>query len=399
MDAGTQQRMAKLDQILRSVPYQYTNKDRLRNDLQNLFRQVHTLQPQTGTFAGGGRSATLFYLYGVLPINYKGAAYNIPITMYFDPPYPKSAPRCFVTPTDNMAVSPNHPNVDTGGMFYCPMLSAWNERSSTLIELVSVMMSSFGANPPVYSTAGGARPPAQQPAAAAQPAGQPPGQDGGGLIGAVGGALVGLGGWMSGSGQQMPQQPGASATATAVQQQQPAAHVVAQPVARGGGKEALVQRTTAALKDRWPVVLGKIVAEINEQLDKRNELKGQADKLEHDLGDLKIRAEQQETQVKEMEATEAQLTAFIQANDGKDPDPDDLKNQLDPDSRQVLDMLAEELALDEFLTALDELLAARKCNIDDFLRETRDVARRKFMCSMQRKKCEAAVRAANGQMA
>jgi len=373
MDQATQQRLAKLNQVVHGLPHQYQqNRERLRSDLTQLFRVYQTLQPQTGTFSGGGRSATLFYLYGVLPIQYKGASYNIPVTIYFDPPYPRQAPRCFVTPTENMAVSPNHPSVDRGGMFQAPMLSAWNERTSTLTDLIAAMVSAFSASPPVYSTAGAAQPP-PRPAAA----------DAGGLVGAVAG-------WFGGGGASPP--PAAASAATGAS---PAAHVVAQPVGAGAGKEALIRKTTEGLRQRWPVVLGKIVGEINDQLDKRTELKTQAEKLEQDLADLKLKADQQDAQAREMEATEAELTAFVQAAEGKEVEPEDLRNQLDPDSRQVLDCLAEELALDDFLIALDELLAAKKITIDDFLREAREAGRRKFMCMMQRKKSDDAVQAKN----
>ncbi|CAE8589745.1 unnamed protein product, partial [Polarella glacialis] len=139
--------------VLRQVPYQYQQRDRLRSDAVQLIRSCHTLVPQTGNFSGNGRSVTLFYLYGVLPITYSGNTYNIPVTIYFDPPYPRQPPRCFVTPTAGMALKSQHPNVDQGGMVYLPYLSSWSESSSTLPELVRLLTFAFGEQPPVYSTA------------------------------------------------------------------------------------------------------------------------------------------------------------------------------------------------------------------------------------------------------
>lgn len=364
MDQAGLARLYQLDQILADLPRQYEGRDRIRADLHSVFRFVYTLQPKTETFSGAGRSATLFFLTGVLPVTFKGASYNIPVTIYFDPPYPKSAPRCFVTPTDNMAITANHPSVDQGGMYYSPMLSAWNERASNLTDLVSHMISSFSASPPVHATQSHPERRSQQSAS------QRPPVAGGEYFGRLDDVA--------------------------------SANPVAQPVGAPFGaaeRHVLIQRTTQALKDRWPVVIGKIVSEVNGQIDKRNELKTQVQQLQQDLADLKLRAREQETQVKEMETAEADLTAFIEANEGRDPEPEHLKKQLDPNSRLVLDMLAEELALDEFLAALDGLLAARRVSIDDFLREVRDTSRRKFMCCEQRKKAEAAVWAARGQAA
>ncbi|CAK0805239.1 unnamed protein product, partial [Prorocentrum cordatum] len=59
---GVQQRLARLDSVLRQVPYQYEQKDRLRNDVASLLRSSDGLQPAAQQFTGGGKSATLFYL-------------------------------------------------------------------------------------------------------------------------------------------------------------------------------------------------------------------------------------------------------------------------------------------------------------------------------------------------
>jgi len=344
-------RITKLDDVLRAVPYQYQDKARLRNDVANLLQHCHTLQPQTGTFSGNGRQVTLFYLYGVLPINYRGATYNIPVTIYFDPPYPRSAPRCFVTPTDKMAVSKNHPNVDQGGMVYCPFLSQWTDRCS-LDTLVGTISSLFAQNPPVYSTEHSAS--VTRPQAAA--------------------SVV------------QPVQP------------TPVAHVVARPVTTGGQqasrKEELVRKTTEALKQRWRFVVEPLVEEVNGQLDRGTELRKEAKRVDEELAALKAEEARHKEQVQEVSTLEAELSAFVSANEGKDPDPDDLREDLDADSRQVLDLLAEELALDEFLVALEELLGSKKIGIDDFMREVRDVSRKRFMCQVLRQKTEATVRKA-----
>mmetsp|Transcript_1827 Transcript_1827/g.3458 ORF Transcript_1827/g.3458 Transcript_1827/m.3458 type:complete len:602 (-) Transcript_1827:23-1828(-) len=147
----------KLEAELRQVRHLYEDNSRLLSDLKALFRHVVTLLPQKGTFSSGGRSVTLFYLVGVLPISYKGNTYNIPVTFYFDPPYPKTAPRCFVTPTADMAIKSGHQNVEPGGMIYMPYLSNWSP-SSSLIVLVREITSIFESNPPVYSTAHAASP-------------------------------------------------------------------------------------------------------------------------------------------------------------------------------------------------------------------------------------------------
>eukprot|EP00439_Symbiodinium_sp_Y106_P046974 s496_g6.t1 len=56
MDPQSAQRIAKLDEVLRQVPYQYQNKARLRQDVAGLLQSCRTLQPQTNSFSGGGRT-------------------------------------------------------------------------------------------------------------------------------------------------------------------------------------------------------------------------------------------------------------------------------------------------------------------------------------------------------
>lgn len=348
-------RVAKLEEVLRQVPYQYQNKERLRQDVSALLRTCSTLTPQTGTFAGQGRQVTLFHLYGVLPITYNGATYNIPVTMYFDPPYPKQPPRCFVTPTSGMELKKSHPHVDQGGMIYIPYLSSWNERSSSLTELVTFLKSIFSIQPPVHSTAAGSR-------------------------------------------------PAAAAKAPPIVQAVPvAAHVVAQPVTpvlvSRSAKEGLVQSATQKLESRWRSVLGPLVADVNVQLEQRVELEAGAKKVNEAIVDLQAELERKAQQQKDLVVVETKLRAFIEANAGREPDPDDLRNSADPDTQQVLDCLAEEIALEELLMALDELLDARKISIEDFLREVRDVARRKFLCQVQRQKAAASVAASSGGVA
>merc|ERR1740116_707156 len=111
----------------------------------------------------------LLYLHGVIPITYSGATYNIPVTIYFDPPYPSQPPRCFVTPTAGMALKTGHPHVDTGGMIYLPYLNAWSSHRSTLPDLLTIIASTFSSQPPVYSPAGA---PAAKPQSQASGAGQ-----------------------------------------------------------------------------------------------------------------------------------------------------------------------------------------------------------------------------------
>ncbi|CAJ1421335.1 unnamed protein product, partial [Effrenium voratum] len=324
----------------------------------------------------GVREVALFYLYGVLPISYHGNTYNIPVTIYFDPPYPQQPPRCFVTPTSGMALKPNHSHVDAGGMIYLPYLSSWSERSSTLPEMVQHMTSSFSSSPPVYSTTTAARPTAEQQAA----------QSGQGALSGVFNFLGNL------TGGQASASPTPVVTATAVPvQAQPVATVVATPVPRRNEKEELAKAVTATLKERWPSVVEPLAEDLRQQLDRKKELQKAQKELEQEETKMKDAVHQAAGQKAQLAKMELELRAFLEAEAGLEHDPDAALNSLDADRRQVLDCLSEEMALEELLTALDELLAEKKIAAADFMREVREVSRRQFLCKMMRQKAAKAV--------
>lgn len=397
MDPQAAHRIAKLDEVLWQVPYQYQHKTRLRSDVAQLLQSCKTLQPQTGTFSGGARSVTLFYLYGVVPISYQGKSYNIPVTIYFDAPYPKQPPRCFVTPTNGMALKPNHLNVDAGGMIYLPYLSSWSENASTLPQLLTAVTECFSQSPPVYSTSTAQRPTQEQQAA--QPA----------QSGPVAGVLnfLGLGGQQSTPAQPaQPAQPAAAPAATPVVAAVPVAKAVAQPVRpvatviattvpSRNEKEALTKAVTASMKERWPGIVEPLTKDLKEQMDRKEELQTAQAKVEQEEKRLQDAVAEVEQQTRDLQKVESELDTFIQAESGRENfDPDAFLETMEPDRRQVLDLLSEELSYEELLTALDELLASRKIGVEDFMREVRDVSRQQFMCKMKRKKAEKAVNAA-----
>merc|ERR1712039_81377 len=106
-------------------------------------------------------------------------------------------------------------------------------------------------------------------------------------------------------------------------------------------KDVLSAQLAESVRERWPIVLAPVVDELNEQIELRSKLQA--------------------------------------------PDADS-GTSADPDSDQALECLAEELALEEMLVCLDELFAAQKLALDDFLREVRDVARRQFIVRAERLK-------------
>lgn len=345
------ERLRVLDETLQKVPYQYAQLQRLRGDVANLLGECSSLKPGAETFSANGRQVKLFYLYGVLPITYGGNTYNIPVTIYFDPPYPAQGPRCFVTPTAGMAIKPNHSNVDAGGMIYMPYLSSWTPQGSNLCELITILTSIFSSAPPVHSTgsASSSRPPQPVATVAAAPV----------------------------SNAARPALPVATVVATPV---------VAQP----RQEELRVSRASevaALLQERWSQVVEPLSKELQEQLARRSELEKATEVLGREAEKMKEAVAKANRQEEEFRNLAAELQSFVEAEARRgELDPDKVLESLHAHKRQVLDCVAEEMACDELLTAFDELLGQKKINLDDFMREVRDVSRRQFMCKIIRQK-------------
>lgn len=82
---------------------------------------------------------------------YRNVTYNIPIDLYLPPQYPQCAPIVYVRPVSNMAIKENHRHVGRDGRVYMPYLHEWGAQTHELRELAVWMSSLFGSEPPCYA--------------------------------------------------------------------------------------------------------------------------------------------------------------------------------------------------------------------------------------------------------
>ena len=99
--------------------------------------------------------AAVLALTGTLPIYYRSNCYHIPVSLFIPEEYPFRPPVAYVTPTRDMRIKERHPHVDSAGVVYLPYLHQWGPDSG-LVELVSVMASVFSEDPPVFKVAANA---------------------------------------------------------------------------------------------------------------------------------------------------------------------------------------------------------------------------------------------------
>mmetsp|Transcript_95792 Transcript_95792/g.256008 ORF Transcript_95792/g.256008 Transcript_95792/m.256008 type:complete len:441 (-) Transcript_95792:242-1564(-) len=149
-----------IGECLQQLPH-YQNHPVVARDVRRLQQRFSALMPRVRSINNQGTTLKLLYLDGTIPITYKGGQYNIPVTVYLDPPYPAVPPRCFVTPTSTMGIKPNHPCVSAEGRVGLSAINDWNLGTRDLLVVVEAMDGAFSSNPPVFAK------PAAQPTAPA----------------------------------------------------------------------------------------------------------------------------------------------------------------------------------------------------------------------------------------
>jgi len=130
----------------------YMQKEKVDHEVSELIK--HTSLSNVGVeefIHNNGVKQNLLKISGTLPINHKGATYNIPITFWIPYQFPDQPPMCFVTPTQNMAIKPRHKHVGSTGLIFHQYLTTWSPYRSNLIALSSNLQSVFGPDPPVFA--------------------------------------------------------------------------------------------------------------------------------------------------------------------------------------------------------------------------------------------------------
>ncbi|XP_076263851.1 tumor susceptibility gene 101 protein-like [Rhynchophorus ferrugineus] len=143
--------MIDLAKLKKRVEKFYKNSEATYRDARNALCHYQNLAPQQENYTfTNGSVKELINLAGTIPVNYKGNTYNIPICIWLLDTHPNNAPICYVKPTSHMLVKASK-FVDQNGRIYLPYLEDWKPYKSDLLELIQVLIVTFGETPPVYS--------------------------------------------------------------------------------------------------------------------------------------------------------------------------------------------------------------------------------------------------------
>jgi len=319
----------------------YSDKIRISTDVQDVLRQINSLQPAVGQLVhNDGRTSTLLQLHGTVPIYFKGAQYNIPVTIWIGEKYPLVPPTCYVTPTKDMRIKSKHRHVDMHGMVYLPYLNQWNIKS-TLVELITFMSSVFSEDPPVYKHS---QPLEDQKFAIEQK------------------------------------------KAFEVYHKEPTkAEIEAKKAAEAAEQEAkkredLIEAVTVKLQKGLMAYNKSITTEIDSLFEKQRMLVSGADKIKAGVDASEKDKGKMLDAIKRVDEQIASIKSWLEANETREKtNVDDLVFLKDTWSTQMVDLVAEDCAIEDTLYQLDRALADERIELADFLREVRKLAHKQFM--------------------
>jgi len=346
------QNINALDECLKKISY--TNHARVRSDVLEVMTKLQTLYPKIGSISfTNGVKKQLLNLYGTIPMYYRGTKYNIPMNFWIPELYPQHAPMTFVSPTDNMIIKPKHRHVDTQGRCYSPYLSRWNAGTCNLYGLVNDLSTLFNEDPPVYQ---------KPPTTTTTTTNTTPS-----------------------SSMNMPNIPSATPTPpTNSDSHYPYNRYNATPSPFPATPSFLSPKTDRdALLEKVREKVPLYIKDLQEKVDNDTQVSIKLTARSKELADEELRLDRElPTLIREVNALkerEANLDKWIDTHEKRDMDVDKMIEPEDMHSRQVLELLAEDNAIDDLVWVLGEALDKKTISTDTYLTRVRQLARDQFM--------------------
>ncbi|WFD23947.1 suppressor protein stp22 of temperature-sensitive alpha-factor receptor and arginine permease [Malassezia equina] len=351
-----------LGQVL--VPY--VEHARIMHDMECVLTEYHTLRPRTDMFTyDDGRFVLLLLLDGTLPVPFRGQVYHIPVHVWIPRAYPAEAPMVFVTPTQDMVVCRGS-CVGPDGRVRLPYMDAWERKT----ECQTV----FHMEPPVMAKKLAPSAPARMTSDASDTASTPPARP----------------------ARPPKASPKAEITTTstpplAAPERPPkpapplAAEVRTEPAAT---PPRPVNPALAELQARVHAKLTQSVTDTQNALHQANEqlhrlctdLERGRPAMDDEMQRLRIVRDLCVVDAERFNATMQQAqqqTAELQAR--ADPDVDHMLSATSLAENQLLQLMAEDLALEDTLYQLSRALYTEQLPLDRFLKHARILSRDQFM--------------------
>ncbi|XP_077085484.1 tumor susceptibility gene 101 protein [Siphateles boraxobius] len=356
----------------------YKYRDLTARDL-NVTSHYKDLKPVLDNYVfNDGSTKELLSLTGTVPVNYRGNVYNIPICLWLLDSYPYNPPICFVKPTSAMMIKPGK-HVDANGKIYLPYLHEWKPPQSNLLGLIQVMIGVFGDEPPVFSR------PSTQATYPAFPAAGPPNTS---YMPSTPGLPYSQGHSANPGGFQGYPYPAAASgyPSTGSSLYTPVTPVTTVGPTRDGtiGEDTIRASLVSAVSDklRWRMKeeMDRAQAELDALKRTEEDLKRGHQKLEEMVTKLDLEMADVDKNIDSLKQKDEELTVALERmqNQSEDNDLDDVIVPTAPLYKQILNLYAEENAIEDTIFYLGEALRRDVIDLDVFLKHVRLLSRKQF---------------------
>ncbi|XP_060767646.1 tumor susceptibility gene 101 protein isoform X1 [Neoarius graeffei] len=369
--------MAVNENVIRKMSKSYKYRDLTMREITHVINQYKDLKPLMDTYVfNDGSNRELLSLTGTVPVSFKGNVYNIPICLWLLDTYPFNPPICFVKPTSAMMIKTGK-HVDANGKIYLPYLHEWKHPESDLFGLIQVMIVVFGEEPPVF-----ARPTTQTAYPGFQAAGPPNASY---LPNTPNTQFVQSYSPNPGSFQGYPY-PAASSGYPATS----ATTHYTPTTAAGPSRDAtigedtirasLVSAVSDKLRRRMKEEMDRAQAELDALKRTEEDLKRGQKKLEEMVSKLDQEIADVDRNVDLLKKKDEELTAALDKMEqqSENNDIDELIVPTAPLYRQILNLYAEENAIEDTIFYLGEALRRDVIDLDIFLKHVRLLSRKQF---------------------
>ncbi|XP_032519939.1 tumor susceptibility gene 101 protein [Danaus plexippus] len=390
--------MANNDAYLKVCLSKYKHRDLTSRDVTNVIQVYRGLNFRVEGFVfNNGVRKDLLNLEGTIPVNYKGAYYNIPICIWLMDTHPQNAPLCFVKPTPDMSIKVSK-YVDNNGKIYLPYLHEWKANVSTLQRLVQQMIIAFGELPPVYSKPRNeVRPPYPMNSFMPQPAGYPyptvsPPQQGYPSVTpypttsqlpypSFGSPYPGTVN-TNGSPYPGPNPPYPPVTVN------PVTDVAGGTITEEHIKASLLSAVEDKLRRRLKEQSQQSQAELETLRRTQQELREGKTRLEDIISRLQRERSELDKNVAILQEKEKELESAVEhLGEQESVDVDEAVVTTAPLYSQLLNAFAEEATLEDAIYYMGEALRKEVIDLDTFLKQVRTLARRQFTLRALMHKC------------
>ncbi|KAM9493539.1 tumor susceptibility gene 101 protein [Clarias gariepinus] len=355
----------------------YKYRDLTMREVTNVINRYKDLKPVMDMYVfNDGSNKELLSLTGTVPVTFKGTIYNIPICLWLLDTYPFNPPICFVKPTSAMMIKTGK-HVDANGKIYLPYLHEWKHPESDLFGLIQVMIVVFGEEPPVFAR------PTTQPTYPGFQASGPPNAS---YMANTPSTPFGQGYSPNPGGFQGYPYPAATSGYSAT----PGTQHYTPTTAGGPSRDATIGEDTiraslvSAVSDklRWRMKeeMDRSQAELDALKRTEEDLKRGHHKLEDMVAKLDQEIADVDRNIDLLKKKDEELTAALDKMEqqSEQNDIDELIVPTAPLYRQILNLYAEENAIEDTIFYLGEALRRDVIDLDVFLKHVRLLSRKQF---------------------